>query len=176
MCELVAFNLTWTDLTKLYWYNTFSMVGSEEVLLHGEVCEEDLNGETCTWDAVAPMIDNQSNVVPLQEHAEINQWSSVLCNQDSSLSKEKAASYWGIVPCLSKHELEVYRRYYAADDNQEVNRKSNYSHEIGVLLLPCKEFFVNSVWWIWLSIMINQVVCHQCNCKTVRHQLVEWSQ
>ena len=69
------------------------MVGSEEVLLHGEVCEEDLNGETCTWDAVAPMIDNQSNVVPLQEHAEINQWSSVLCNQDSSLSKEEAASY-----------------------------------------------------------------------------------
>ena len=47
------------------------MIASQKVLLHHKESQETLNWERLSWDAVSPMVDNQRNVVPLKQHAEI---------------------------------------------------------------------------------------------------------
>ena len=42
------------------------MVRSEEILLHGEECEEYLDGETFPRDAITSVVDYEGYVVPLE--------------------------------------------------------------------------------------------------------------
>ena len=90
--DLAAINLAWTDLTILHRVNALSVIRTEEVLLHSEICQEDLDGKALAWDAVTSMIDDERDVVDLQQHAEVEHRPHVPSRQDASFGKEESAS------------------------------------------------------------------------------------
>ena len=48
------------------------MTSSEEVNMHGDVYKDDLNRESCSRNTISSFVDDQSEVVDLKEHAEVD--------------------------------------------------------------------------------------------------------
>ena len=57
------------------------MIASIEELLHREIQEEALQGESCTRSAISPVIDHQGEVVNLEHEAEVQEGSNSASNQ-----------------------------------------------------------------------------------------------
>lgn len=57
----------WTNFTKLYRINAFSMRPSEKILMHSKVNEQHVNEESCTWFTVAPMINHIGETIDLSQ-------------------------------------------------------------------------------------------------------------
>ena len=58
--------LTRADTSIFHSVYAFSVVRSEEILLHSVVCDKDLERKTLAWDAITSVVDNESNVVKLE--------------------------------------------------------------------------------------------------------------
>lgn len=68
-----ASSITRADSPNLDRTHSISVVSPQEVQVHCEVCKEHLNWQGCAWLTVVAMIDHQSEVVDLKDHAEVNQ-------------------------------------------------------------------------------------------------------
>ena len=67
-----AIDAAWADFANLDRAHTLSMASAQEVDMHGEVGEKDLQRESHARLAISPLVDNQGEVVDLENHAEVS--------------------------------------------------------------------------------------------------------
>jgi len=80
LSQLSAKDSSWTDLSNLQRRKALSMIGSEEVLLHGEEGEENLDREGGSRATVSPMIDHEREIVELHDEAQVEQRSYLVAH------------------------------------------------------------------------------------------------
>ena len=73
MLELRAIHSTRAYFAHHYGTHALPMTRAKEVQVHCEHGEEDLNWESYAWLAVSSLVYNQSEVVHLENHAEVGQ-------------------------------------------------------------------------------------------------------
>ena len=87
MHALRAVHATWADFADLDSAHSLSMTCAQEVNVHGEVCEEDLQGECHSRLAISTLVDDQGEVVDLEYHTEISDRAKLARDKHSSLGK-----------------------------------------------------------------------------------------
>ena len=63
------------------------MTSSEEVNMHGDVNKENLNRESCSRNTISAFVDDQSEVVNLEQHTEVDQRTKLARYEHSSLAQ-----------------------------------------------------------------------------------------
>ena len=68
-----AVDAAWAHLSNLDGAHALSVASAQEVHMHCEIGEEDLDWERDSRLAVSPLVNDQGEVVDLQDHAEVHQ-------------------------------------------------------------------------------------------------------
>lgn len=120
MYTLRAVDATWAHLANLDRAHALSMARAQEVHVHGEVGEEDLDWEGDSRLAVSPLVDDQGEVVDLQDHAEVHQWAQSARDEHGCLREEQPAANGDVVPCSVLDEFDHDSACDNAAKNSEV--------------------------------------------------------
>ena len=64
------------------------MSGSQEIEMHREESIENLKGQGLTRFTISSFVDNESEVIDLKEHTEIDRWSKSTCDEHGSFSEK----------------------------------------------------------------------------------------
>lgn len=83
----LAKDTTWADSSNLYCAHSFAMASSQEVDMHRDVSKENLDRESCSWNTISSFVDDQSEVVDLEQHAEVYQRAKIASYQHSGLAE-----------------------------------------------------------------------------------------
>ena len=76
------------DLAHLDSAHALAMSSAKEIQVHRKDCKEDLNGQGYAGAAISPLVDNQSEVVDLKHHAEVDQGTQPSSNEHSGFGEK----------------------------------------------------------------------------------------